>query len=249
MIGSWINTGSHVVAEIMAASGFDFLVVDAEHSPIDVPQAHALFQAIKSGNPDCRPMVRLTGNDPDETKRYLDAGAMGVIFPMIMTKADTEVAVRSVLYPPYGSRGVGYCRANGYGFDFEAYTESANDEIEVWLQIEHIQAINNLENVLHWSSNITGVFIGPYDLTASMRITGQFDHPDYIAAVNKVVRVCQDKDIRLGMHVVQPDPGEVITRIVEGFDTIAYSLDITMIGKACRDGLAEITKFKEAIRR
>ena len=83
VVGSWINTCSPIVAELMAAAGFDFLTVDAEHSAVDVPQAHVLFQAIRAGNPDCVPLVRLPGNDYATTKRYLDAGAVGVIAPLI----------------------------------------------------------------------------------------------------------------------------------------------------------------------
>ena len=95
IIGSWINTASPVAAEIMSAAGFDYLVVDAEHSAVDVAQAQALFQAIRAGNPDCVPMVRLPGNRYDETKRYLDAGAMGVIAPLVNSADEARELVQS----------------------------------------------------------------------------------------------------------------------------------------------------------
>src|ERR1035437_9966293 len=100
LLCSWINSASPIIAEIMSRCGFDFLVVDTEHSAVDVPQVQMIFQAIKAGNPNCLPMVRLTGNSYSETKRYLDAGAMGVIAPFINSKEEAEELVRSVKYAP-----------------------------------------------------------------------------------------------------------------------------------------------------
>ncbi len=241
LIGSWINTASPIVAEIMSAAGFDYLVVDAEHSAIDVPQAQAMFQAIKAGNPDCVPMVRLPGNRYDETKRYLDAGAMGVIAPLINSEAEARELVRSVKYPPIGDRGVGYGRSHGYGFAFDEYMAAANENTFVCVQIEHIRAVEDLDAILA-VDGIDAAFIGPYDLTASMGITAQFDHPDYLKARADILDGCRRHGVRAGVHVVQPRPDEALERIAEGFSMIAYSLDITMLGTACRQGLREITK-------
>lgn len=126
IVGSWINTASPIVAEIMSASGFDFLVVDAEHSAVNVPQAQSIFQAIKAGNSNCMSVVRLPGNIYSETKHYLDAGAMGIIAPLINSAEEARNLVRSVKYPPLGERGVGFGRSHGYGFSFEEYMSKAN---------------------------------------------------------------------------------------------------------------------------
>jgi len=242
LLGSWINTASPIVAEIMSASGFDFLVIDAEHSAVDVPQSISIFQAIKAGNINCKPFVRLAGNQYSETKRYLDAGAVGVIAPLINTAEEAQELIRSVKYPPIGERGVGYGRSHGYGFDFENYMEKANDETFVCVQIEHIKAVNNLDAIFS-TKGINAAFIGPYDLSASMGITAQFDHPDYINAVDTILNKCIEHGIIPGIHVVKPDPDEVKQKIEKGFKMIAYSLDITMIGASCREGLAEIKKI------
>ena len=195
-----------------------------------------LFQAIKAGNPECKPMVRLAGNSYDETKRYLDAGAMGVIAPLINTAEQAKELVRSVKYPPIGERGVGFGRSHGYGFDFDNYMEIANKETFVCVQIEHIKAIKNLDEIFS-VKGINAAFIGPYDLTASMGITAQFNHEDYIKAHDKILAKCKEYNIMAGVHVVQPDTVEVEQKLKQGFSMIAYSLDITMLGTACRNGL------------
>ncbi len=236
IIGSWVNTASPIAAEVMAAAGFDYLVVDAEHSAVDVSQAQSIFMAIKSGNPSCIPMVRLPGNSYDETKRYLDAGAMGVIAPLINSADEARELVRSVKYPPLGDRGVGYGRSHAYGFGFDDYMATANTSTFVCVQIEHIKGVENLEQIIQ-VPGIDAAFIGPYDLTASMGITAQFNHQDYKDAVAKILASCKERKLRVGIHVVQPDPAELKQRIDEGFSMIAYSLDITILGSECRRGL------------
>jgi 2-dehydro-3-deoxyglucarate aldolase len=227
----------------MAQAGFDFLVVDAEHAPSDPAQCHALFQAIRSGSPRCQTFVRLPGNDYAETKRFLDAGANGVICPLINTVAEAEELVRSVKYPPDGDRGVGYARCNAYGFDFESSVTSANEETSVCIQIEHIKALDDLEAIVQ-VQGVDAVMIGPYDLSASMGITAQFTHPDYVAACQRILRISQEAGLASGIHVVQPDPVAARSRFDEGYSFLAYSLDITMLGTACREGLATIRKGK-----
>jgi len=239
MIGSWINTGSPIAAELMATAGFNFLTVDVEHSAVDLPQTQGLFQAIRSGNPDCAPLVRLAGNVYAETKRYLDAGAAGVIAPFINTPEQARELVRAVKYPPTGGRGVGFCRANDYGLHLKESVAVANDQTFVCIQIEHVDALSRIEEILA-VDGIDAVMIGPYDLTASMGITAQFDHPDMIAATDRILKACQKHGVIPGIHVVQPAPDEVVSRSKEGYRFIAYSLDVTMLLNSCVDGLAHI---------
>lgn len=239
LIGSWINSGSPIVAELMAAVGFDFLCVDVEHSAVDLPQTQSLFQAVKSGSPTCETMVRLHGIDYPFVKRYLDAGARGVVAPLVRTKKEAELLVEAVKYPPVGNRGVGFCRANHYGLHLQEEFDRANDANLIAAQIEHIDAVNNIDEILS-VEGIDAVFIGPYDLTASMGITAQFDHPDYIAARGAILAACQRHNVAPGIHVVPTDPAQVIDRAREGYRLIAYSLDITMILTSCREGLNSI---------
>lgn len=242
ILGSWINTASPIVAEIMSNSGFDFLCIDAEHSAIDFNTSLQLFQAIKSGNPNCAPLVRMQGNKYADTKRYLDAGAMGVIAPLVNTKEEVEYLVRSVKYPPYGKRGVGFGRCNAYGFEFDEYMKYAENNIFIAIQIEHIDAVNNFEEIAK-VKGLNAIFVGPYDLTASMGITAQFEHPDYLNALKKINSISIKNNIICGIHVVQPSPKEVLEKHKLGYNMIAYSLDITIIGNECRKGIKQINEL------
>ncbi len=239
VIGSWINSGSPMIAEMMAACGFDFLCIDVEHSAVDLPQTQQLFQAIRSGHKDCAAMVRLHGVDYPFVKRYLDAGACGVVAPLVRTREEAMLLVQATKYPPQGLRGVGFCRANMYGLRLADECVRANDEILLAVQIEHIDAVRNIDAILS-VAGIDAAFIGPYDLTASMGITAQFDHPDYLAARDAILGSCQHHKVVPGIHVVPPDPAQVTARIVEGYRFLAYSLDITMLSTACTEGLAAL---------
>lgn len=242
VIGSWINTASPIVAELMATTNFDFLTVDAEHSPVDLPQTQVLFQAIKAGNAKCAPLVRLPGTDYSEIKRYMDAGASGVIAPLVNTADQAREVVSAVKYPPHGKRGVGFCRANSYGMKLETVTGRDHLDSFVCVQVEHIEAVKNIDEILN-VDGIDAVMIGPYDLSASMRITGQFEHPDMIDAKTRILEACEEKSIAPGIHVVQPDIEEVKIRIGEGYRFIAYSLDITMLLNSCLNGMNSIRKL------
>ena len=239
VIGSWINSASPIIAELMASTGFDFLTVDVEHSAVDLVQTQMLFQSIKSGNPRCAPLVRLAGNNYADTKRYLDSGASGVIAPFINDSNQARELVRAVKYPPDGMRGVGFCRANGYGMRLREAVATANDETFVCVQIEHIEAVRNLDDILR-VPGVDAAIIGPYDLSASMGITGQFNNPEMVKAIDTIGTTCRKHSVVAGIHVVQPDPEEVIRRFREGYRFIAYSLDITMLMNSCTAGLAEI---------
>lgn len=239
LIGSWINSGSPIVAELMAASGFDFLCVDVEHSAVDLPQTQALFQAIRSGRPECGAVVRLHGVDYAFVKRYLDAGAAGIVAPLVRTREEAQLVVQAAKYPPEGLRGVGFCRANAYGLRIADECARANRETLVAVQIEHIDAVREVDAILG-VPGIDAAFIGPYDLTASMGLTAQFDHPDYLAARATILAACRRHAVAPGIHVVAPDVAEVRARIAEGFRFIGYSLDITMLSTRCAESLASL---------
>jgi 2-dehydro-3-deoxyglucarate aldolase len=236
-VGSWVSSGSPVIAELMAGCGFDFLVVDVEHSAVDLPQTQMLFQAISAGAPDCAPMARLHGVDYALAKRYLDAGARGIIGPLVNTADQARLLVEAAKYPPLGKRGVGYCRANQYGQKLAEHFSSANDEILVAVQIEHIDGVRNIHEILS-VKGIDAVFIGPYDLSASMGITGQLDHPEMEKAKEVILSACRSHNMVPGIHVVTPDPRQLLARLKEGFTFIAYSLDITILSAGCLDAIA-----------
>ena len=200
-IGSWITLAHPSIAEIMARSGFDWLTVDLEHSSITIREAEELIRVINLCG--VTPLVRLTWNDPSQIKRVMDAGAGGIIVPMVNSRADAEKAVAAVYYPPRGQRSVGLARAQGYGTRFNEYREWLENDAVVIVQVEHIDAVNNLESILS-VSGVDGYIIGLYDLSASMGIPGQFDHPDVLGAVERVKTISATLKKTGGVHIVEP---------------------------------------------
>jgi len=237
LIGSWITLGHPAIAEIMANAGFDWLAVDLEHSVISLSQAEDLIRVINLLG--ISPLVRLTSNNPDQIKRVMDAGSHGIIVPMVNTKDQAESAVNAAKYPPKGSRGFGLARAQGYGNKFEEYLNWEQNGTVVIVQIEHIDAINNIESILS-VEGIDGFIIGPYDLSGSLGIPGQFEHPDMLEALSHIKEISKKMNIVSGIHIVEPDRSQLKQAVAEGQRFIAYSVDIRMLDNACRHGLEAV---------
>ena len=182
-IGSWISLAHPAIAEVMANAGFDWLVIDLEHSVITIREAEELIRIIELSG--VAPLVRLTSNNPDQIKRVMDAGSHGIIVPMVNSADDAESAISAVRYPPDGNRGVGLARAQGYGVKFNNYFKSNQNDAVVIVQVEHIDAVNNLEEILS-VDGVDGYLVGPYDLSCSLGIPGEFDHPEFIETVGKI---------------------------------------------------------------
>ena len=236
-IGSWITLGHLSIAEIMADAGFDWLCIDMEHSVIDNYTAEQLIAIIEAKG--CVPYGRVGENDPLIIKRVLDAGAKGVIVPMINSAEDARKAVDSVKYPPVGTRGVGLARAQGYGFNFEKYARKVNDETTVIAQIEHVEAVNNLEEILK-VDGIDGTIIGPYDLSGSLGKPGEYDDPKVHQVLDRYEEISRMADKAMGYHVIKPDGRLVLKKIKAGYTFIAFSLDTLFLGSMCRQELDKL---------
>jgi 2-dehydro-3-deoxyglucarate aldolase len=241
-LGSWITLAHPSIAEIMAKSGFDWLAVDLEHSVITIREAEELIRIIDLCG--VVPLVRLTSNNPDLIKRVMDAGSHGVIVPMVNSVAEAEKAVQAVKYPTRGKRGFGLARAQGYGPKFREYLEWQDENSVIIVQIEHIEAVKNLEAILA-VDGIDGYIIGPYDLSGSMGIPGQFEHPDLLAALDTISNVAKKLGKPGGIHIVEPEPALLRNKIEEGQKFIAYSVDIRIIDVACRAGLNEVKELRK----
>jgi 2-keto-3-deoxy-L-rhamnonate aldolase RhmA len=242
-IGSWVTLGHTSVAEIMAKAGFDWLTIDMEHSVITLDVAQQLIQVIEGNN--VVPLVRVGENNPTLIKRVMDAGAYGIIVPMVNSKEDAERAVRAVKYPPMGNRGVGLARAQAHGAGFDEYASTVNPESVVIVQVEHIDSVKNLESILS-VEGVDGCIIGPYDISGSLGVPGNFNHPDVLKAIRKVEEVCKKKKVALGTHVIQPDYKQVLEKIADGYTFLAFSLDTLFLGNSVRE---QIKKLKSNIRK
>jgi 2-dehydro-3-deoxyglucarate aldolase len=233
--GSWITLGHPAIPEVLATAGFEWLVIDLEHSVIPIDQAGELIRVIDLLG--LAPLVRLTANVAGQIKRVLDAGAHGVIVPMVNSADDARAAVSSVRYPPAGARGVGLSRAQGYGTRFLEYISSWNDRAVVIVQIEHIDAIDAIEEILA-VPGLDATLIGPYDLSASMGKPGAFDDPEFVSALERYEAASRRAGIPMGYHVVEPDRDAVRRRIERGYTVIALGVDFLFLGNACRGAMA-----------
>ncbi|SDY34733.1 HpcH/HpaI aldolase/citrate lyase family protein [Nitrosomonas sp. Nm33] len=236
-IGSWITLGHPAIAEIMASAGFDWLVLDMEHSVLELSEVQTIIQVLDGQR--CPAIVRLTSNHPDQIKRVMDAGAAGIMVPMIKSAADAQAAVESVYYPPEGKRGVGLARAQGYGARFHEYRQWLKNNAVIIVMIEHVDAVYNIDSILS-VPGIDAYIIGPYDLSGSMGRPGELDHPQVQDAIKQIL----DAGHRLrkpgGIHVIEPEPNVLQQRINTGFNFLGYSLDIRILDTLCRNHMQTI---------
>jgi len=235
--GSWITLREPAVAEILSKAGFDWMVVDMEHSAITLDVAQDLIRVIDLCG--IAPLVRVGVNDPTVIKRVMDAGAHGVIVPMVNSKKDAEKVVSSVYYPPKGKRGVGLTRAQEYGLNFDKYLDWQKEGPIVVVQIEHIEAIENLEDILS-VEGIDASIIGPYDLSGSIGFPGALGRREVADALSRYEEICKKMKKPMGYHIVNPDAKEVKQYLKKGYTFIAIGLDTLYLGIKCKEVLRDV---------
>lgn len=236
-IGSWITLGHAGIAEIMARSGFDWLTIDLEHSVIDLHEMQEMIRVCDLNR--VTPLVRLSSNDPVQIKRVMDAGAGGIIVPNVRTAEEVESAFKAMHYPPTGNRGVGLARAQGYGSTFEEYKKWLAEDSIFIVQIEHRDAVENLDKILS-VRDLDAFIIGPYDLSGSLGAPGDFENPQFKGLLAEVTRTAKAVGICPGIHVVEPETNAVEKAVLDGYRMIAFSVDIRMIDSVCRKGLNQL---------
>lgn len=230
-IGSWLTIPHQAVIEIMSTAGFEWLTIDMEHSPISIETIMNLIGHIQGNG--MQALVRVSKNEEVAIKRVLDAGADGVIVPMIKNKEEAIEAVSFVKYPPLGKRGVGLNRAQKYGTAFDTYQDWVKNNAVVIAQIEHIDAVNNLEEIFS-VPGIDGIIVGPYDLSASMGFPGEYDREDVKAALERIDIVAKKLNKPLGFHIVDSDHSKILEKIAKGYSFLAFSLDFFFLGDKAR---------------
>jgi 2-dehydro-3-deoxyglucarate aldolase/4-hydroxy-2-oxoheptanedioate aldolase len=227
-VGTWLMSGAPATAEALGCAGFDFLVVDMEHVPIDVAEMISLLRTI-AGTP-AQAIVRPPWNDMVMVKRAMDAGALSLLFPFVQNADEARRAVAYTRYPPDGIRGVaGTHRGSRYGA-VANYLKRANDEVCVVLQIETLVALDNLEEIAA-VPGVDSIFVGPGDLSASMGFIGEIGNPAVQAKIKAAAAGCR----RLGKPcgIVGPTP-EMVGRFLEyGYSWVAIGSDMSlMVGRA-----------------
>lgn len=224
-IGSWMQIPHASVAEIMGQCRYDWVAVDLEHGSISPHQMPDLFRALELGG--ALPLARLAHGQPKDCKQALDAGAGGVIVPMLES-AEQLIAVRDACrWPPGGSRGVAFSRANLFGKHFDTYRIEAQAPFLVAM-IEHVNAVENLDSILA-VEGLDAILIGPYDLSASLGLTAEFEHARFKANMACIRETARKAGIPVGLHVVQASVQELDCSLNEGYRFIAYSIDAVML--------------------
>jgi len=239
-LGTWVTLRDTSIAEIFANAGYDWIAVDLEHSTISIEQAGELIRTIDLAG--ASPLVRLTSNDSSLIKRVMDAGAHGIVIPNVNSPDDAKAAVAATRYAPSGHRGVGLARAQRYGPGFKDYLEWQQEGPIVIVQIEHQAALGHLEEIFT-TPGVDGFMIGPYDLSCSMGMPGEFDRPEFASALRKILHTGINVRCPAGIHIVEPNP-ELLRKVIdEGYRFIAYSVDVRMLDVSARAGIAILEEY------
>jgi 4-hydroxy-2-oxoheptanedioate aldolase len=236
-IGTWLALPSPESAEFVATLGFDWLVADSEHNPIDIRTLAQMFGTIAAAG--VAPMVRIPWNTPENFKRVLDSGAAGIVVPMVNSKEEAERAVEATRFPPRGARSVGAgLAALRFSTSGGEYLRHADDEILLVLQIEHIQAVEHCDEILG-VPGVDACFIGPNDMAASMGIglgvPLESDHPRLVEAVAHVQRTAKACGVAPGIHC--SDSSGVNQRIAEGFQFLALASELRYMLAGLKDAI------------
>ncbi|MGH9511427.1 MAG: HpcH/HpaI aldolase family protein [Terriglobales bacterium] len=234
LLGSLVSTGSTEVSEALSLCGFEWLFLDVEHSVLDMASAQRIVQTV-AARTYC--VIRLPHNSPEHFKKALDTGCDGIVVPLVNSAVEAKAAVDCAKYTPLGSRGVGLARAQGYGLNFSEYLRSANQEIALILQIEHKKAVEQIEEIVN-VPGIDAIFIGPYDLSASMGLLGQPGASDVVGAIRHVRQVCVNREIPFGSFCMTPN--HALDEIANGGTLIVLGSDLSFMTNSAKAALGTV---------
>ncbi len=229
--GIWISSTSPTNAEIASEIGFDFIILDMEHGPGNEADALDVLRAIKGNNTEC--ILRAPENNLTIIKKYLDIGVRNIMIPQVSSRDEALMAVSATKYPPLGKRGFAAdaLRCSMYGLNGD-YLENANNEVFTIVQVEDRLGVDNV-NTIASVDGIDMLFIGPADLSGSYGGIGNFDDPDFQAAVGRVESVCKNMEKMLG--IVPYASRQTRELIQSGYSLIAEGSDIIMLREAMKD--------------
>ncbi|GAA4175229.1 HpcH/HpaI aldolase/citrate lyase family protein [Gryllotalpicola koreensis] len=228
LFGGWVCSGSPVMAEIMAGSGLDWLMIDMEHAPNGLESV--LAQLYAASGYEATAIVRVPSNDPVIIKQVLDLGAQTIMVPMVSTVAEAEGAARAAQYPPAGIRGVGSALARSARWNrVPDYLQNGADHVSVIVQIETPEGVENAQ-ALASVPGIDGVFIGPSDLAASMGLIGQQTHPEVVAAVKRAFAGVAAAGKPVGVNAF--DPVAARDYAASGASFVLVGADVAIVARA-----------------
>jgi 2-keto-3-deoxy-L-rhamnonate aldolase RhmA len=232
--GTWIQIGHAAVAEVLAEAGYDWIAVDCEHTDIDVEGFTDLSRGMHGRGPI--PLARVRANETLAIRQALDAGAQGVIVPLVNSADEARQAVAAARFPPRGRRGFSFARMNNYGADFDTYAETANQRIAVVVMAESREAVENIDEITS-VEGVDGVFVGPYDMSGSYGVPGQTDHERVTEGCRRILKACRRSGKTAGLHVVRPAEGAIERAVADGFNFIALGVDTVFLRRASQEAL------------
>ncbi len=233
--GAWLSVSNPNIAEIMAGTGYDWVLIDAEHGPFGLEGLQVALMAFKGSS--SVPIVRVAWNDPVRIKQVLDIGADGILVPMVGSAAEARAAVAACKYPPEGSRGFGPKRAADYGRDTDGYTAQANASLITILQIEHVDAVAGIDEILA-VPGIDVICIGPTDLSGSAGVLRQFGHPSVQRALETIVARSRARGLPVCMGVVF-EPAEMARWQAKGATFVLTGEDTSLLRIAATQALQQ----------
>lgn len=239
LIGTIVSSTDPATAEVLAECGFDWLFIDAEHGPHETTGLLPILRAVDHRIP-C--IVRVPAPEEIPIKKTLDIGAAGIIAPQTNTVDQVRSVVRYCRYSPQGNRGVGLSRATKFGLGLSEYVESANDNVAVIVQAEHIDAVENIEEIVK-VEGVDAIFIGPYDLSASMGKLGKVTDPAVVQAIDHVTSVCNAAEMPLGIFGVTAE--SVKPYLDRGFSLIVAGVDVLMMAHAAQGMLSTLRSSED----
>jgi 2-keto-3-deoxy-L-rhamnonate aldolase RhmA len=233
-IGTLLSISAPQIAEIIAMSGFDWVFIDMEHSAMSLESVQNAIQIMEG---KILTIVRVPGNDEVWIKKVLDTGCDGILVPMVNSADEARKVVQASKYPPQGRRSVGLARAHKYGATFKDYVENANRDLLIMIQCEHKDAVKNFDDILE-VKGIDSVFIGPYDLSASMGLTGQVSHPEVLGTIRLVKDKCRKAGMPYGIYSSTTD--DMVSEIKTGCTFLLTGVDANMLLNSYADLLKKL---------
>jgi 4-hydroxy-2-oxoheptanedioate aldolase len=241
--GCWLNLGSSLTAEIVGLAGFDWVLIDLEHGAGVEKDVLTQLQALQST--PAAPIIRVESADSPRISRVLDMGAEGIMCPKVDNAEEAQKVVNGLYYPPFGKRGVAkMIRTTQFGINFDTYYAESRDNILGIVQIETLEALDNLDAIAA-VEGVDVLFIGPADLSMAMGIFGQFDHPNFIAALNNIIYAAQKVDKVVGILLFNPDDYDRYHKL--GIRFIACGSDATFVAQSARTMAAKLNNSKEKL--
>ena len=228
LFAAWVSYAHPSITETFAKAGFDFIAIDMEHSTVSLAEGQRIIAACQSEEVPCLP--RPVSHSNDYIKPLLESGADGLLIQMVNTADEVANLINDLKYPPVGKRSYGVSRAQGYGFEFSEYITQWNESSTFIIQVESIEAVNNIEDLLAFDE-IDAVMVGPYDISGSLGVPGQLDHPKVLEASKKVITACEKYEKSCGTQLNDPNKKNIQNLFDLGYTYAILGSDLFVLWK------------------